>query len=121
MNLKVATMKQYIIFSIIMIAMMNISYCSADGKTFFITPSSSIPYPTNFCFTASQFARNSSSLLSYASNATLTFLKGNRTLDTNFSVAGISRFQMIANSFSGGAHTISSSVAYAKRVSILQM
>ena len=92
--------------TVIMIVMLNISYSSAD-RTFYITPSSTMPCPADPCLTLSQLARDSSSLLSHASNATLVFLNENHRLETNFSVSCINRLHMITNAFSGDAHTIS--------------
>ena len=90
-----------------MTVMLNISYSSADRRTFYVTRSSNIPCPADLCLTLSQLARDSSSLLSYASNATLVFLNGNHTLETKFSVSCINRLHMITNTISGDAHTIS--------------
>ena len=92
--------------AIVMIVMMNISYSSADRRTFNIIPSSDVSCPIDACLTLSQFARNSSSLLSHASNVTLVFLNGNHRLETNFPVSCINRLHMITNAFSGDAHTI---------------
>ena len=92
--------------TIAMIVMLNISYSSAN-RTFYIIPSSNISCPVDPCLTLSQFAQNSSSLLSHTSNATLVFLNGNHRLETNFSVSSINRLHIITNAFSGDAHTIS--------------
>ena len=91
--------------TIVMITMLNISYSSAD-RTFYIIPSSNVSCPVDPCLTLSQFAQNSSSLLSHTSNATLVFLNGNHRLETNFSVSYFNRLHMITNAFSGDAHTI---------------
>ena len=108
----IITMKHYddMIFTttVVMIVMLNISYSSADRRTFYITPSSNVPCPADPCLTLSQFAQNSSSLLSHASNATLVFLNGNHRLETNFSVSCINHLHMIMSVFSGDTLTVTS-------------
>ena len=83
--------------TIVMIVMLNISYSSADRRTFYIIPSSDVPCPVDPCLTLSQFAQNSSSLLSHTSNVTLVFLNGNHKLETNFSVSYFNRLHMHDN------------------------
>ena len=69
-----------------------------------ITPSSSIKCPIEPCLTLSQFAQNSSDLLT--SNTTLIFLVGNHTLDIELYISHVSIFSMLTNSTGEDAHIV---------------
>ena len=69
---------------------------SAEGKVYYITPSTSFACPVETCFILSQFAGQQSYM-----NATtkLIFLHGNHSLNSDMSVTNINKLSMLPNSF----------------------
>ena len=79
----------------------TLSYCSAENL-YCVTPTattcSSCPCNTH-CATLSEYAQGAE--LYFTSNTTMVFLPGDHTLDTNITVANVSRLTMRGESSSG--------------------
>ena len=84
----------------------TLSYCSAEN-VYCVTPTdtscSSCPH-NNHCTTLSEYAKKAH--LYFTSNTTMVFLPGVHVLDTNITVANVSRLTMHGESFSGNIATI---------------
>ena len=80
----------------------TLSYCSAES-VYCVTPSanlcSSCPHNSTHCATLSEYAREAE--LYFTSNTTMVFLPGDHILDTNITVASITRLMMRGESSSG--------------------
>ena len=84
-----------------------LSYCSA-GNVYCVTPNatscSSCPHNSNHCTTLSKYAQEAKVYLT--SNTTMVFLPGDHTLDTNITVANVTRLTMCGESSSGNRATV---------------
>ena len=84
-----------------------LSYCSAE-KVYCVTPTatscSSCPHNSTHCATLSEYAQEAETY--FTSNTTMVFLPGDHVLDTDITVANISRLTMSGESFSGNIATV---------------
>ena len=88
---------------VIFVINLNLLSSSPDGeRTFYITPDP-LQRHSEHCLNLSQFAKNSSRLLS--PNTALIFLAGSHTLNTEIFIKNFSTFSMLTSFISGGTHT----------------
>ena len=85
----------------------TLSYCSAEN-VYCVTPTatscSSCPHNSTHCATLSEYAQKAE--LYFTSNTTLMFLLGDHVLDTNITVANVSRLTIRGESSSGNRATV---------------
>ena len=85
----------------------TLSYCSAEN-VYCVTPTatscSSCPHNSTHCATLSEYAQKTE--LYFTSNTTMVFLPGDHVLDTNITVANVSRLTMRGESSSGNRATV---------------
>ena len=85
----------------------TLSYCSAEN-VYCVTPTatscSSCPHNSTHCATLSEYAQEAE--LYFTSNTTMVFLLGDHTLDTNITVANVTRLTMHGESSSGNRATV---------------
>ena len=83
------------------------SYCSTE-KVYCVTPTvtscSSCPHNSTNCTTLSEYAQEAE--LRFTSNTTMVFLPGNHALDTNITIANVTRLTMHGESSSGNRTTV---------------
>ena len=97
------------LFTVLVAALLisTLSYCSAEN-VYCVTPTatscSSCPHDSTNCTTLSEYAREAE--LYFTSNTTMVFLPGDHTLDTNITVANVTRLTMRGESSSGNGATI---------------
>ena len=91
--------------------LITLSYCSAEN-VYCVTPTdtscSSCPHNNN-CATLSEYAQEAE--LYFTSNTTMVFLPGDHVLDTNITVANVTRLTMCGESSSGNIATVVCSVS----------
>ena len=99
-------MAQSIVF-VTAVLINTLSYCSAESL-YCITPNatscSSCPCNSIHCGTLSEYAQEAE--IYFTSNTTVVFLQGDHVLDTNITVANVTRLTMHGDSFSGNVATV---------------
>ena len=94
-------------FIVLVAALHTLSYCSAEN-VYCVTPTatscSSCPHNSTHCATLSEYAQEAE--LYFTSNTTMVFLPGDHVLDTNITVANVTRLTMHTMSSSGNIATI---------------
>ena len=96
-------------FTVLVAALLitTLSYCSAEN-VYCVTPTatscSSCPHDSTNCTTLSEYAQEAE--LYFTSNTTMVFLPGDHTLDTNITVANVTRLTMRGESSSGNRATV---------------
>ena len=84
----------------------TLSYCSAE-KVYCVTPTaacSSCPHNSTHCATLSEYAQEAE--LYFTSNTAVVFLPGDHALDTNITVANVTRLTMCGESSLGNRATV---------------
>ena len=101
-------MTQYTPFTVLVAALLinTLSHCSAEN-VYCVTPTatscSSCPH-NNHCATLSEYAQEAK--LYFTADTTMVFLPGDHVLDTNITVANVSRLTMYGESSSGNRATV---------------
>ena len=102
-------MAQSTSFTVLVAALLinTLSYCSAEN-VYCVTPTatscSSCPHNSIHCATLSEYAQVAE--LYFTSNTTIVFLPGDHVLDTNITVANVTRLTMHGGSSSGNIATV---------------
>ena len=101
------TMVQYTLFLVAALLINTLSYCSAENVYCVkpaVTSCSSCPQNSTHCNTLSEYAQEAEMYLT--SNTTLVFLPGDHILQTNITVANVTRLTMRGESSSSDGATI---------------
>ena len=102
-------MAQHASFIVLVAALLitTLSFCSAEN-VYCVTPTatscSSCPHNSTHCATLSEYAQEAE--MYFTSNTTMVFLPGDHTLDTNITVANVSRLTMCGDFSSGNIATV---------------
>ena len=102
-------MAQHASFIVLVAALLitTLSFCSAENMycvTPTVTSCSSCPHNSTHCATLSEYAQEAE--MYFTSNTTMVFLPGDHTLDTNITVANVSRLTMRGDFSSGNIATV---------------